>query len=178
MSRVRVRVEGLNQVGAKLNGNKLYAGPIRKVMERSVEVIAGKAEERAPRKSFKMAGSIETQVDRRPLPTWARVVVTASGRGKHNRYPWILESGHKARRGARGGVLGFGRIKGKMGTYTRTPKGRRKFVFDTSKYVNLHYAGTRKSTKGWFKGASRGMRPKIKQLLDQAAREVQQNWQR
>ncbi len=157
MSKFSVKIEGMNRlVRGKMSGQLLYFRPMRHVMETIVEVVAGKAEVRAPKRTFRMAGSIESQVDSRPLPSWGKVTV-----GRIGVYPFVLNAGRRAPRG-------MGRVATK----------RRKPLEDPSGYILLHHHNSKRSTKGWFSGATRGMKKRAQQLLDWAAREVEQAWVR
>ncbi len=160
MSKVSLKIEGLDKlIWTKLVGDTLYAEPMRHVVETITEVVAGKAEERAPKRTYRLAGSIQTEIDSRPLPTWGKVTATASSSSV--RYPFVLEAGRRA-------PSGLGRAATK----------RRKPLQDTSRYILLHYRGTRRSTRGWFSGSMRGMKQRARQLLDWAAREVERSWAR
>lgn len=157
MSRFSVKIEGLDRlVRGKMSGELLYFEPMRKVIETITEVTAGRAETRAPKRTYRMAGSIKSQIDPRPLPSWGKVTV-----GKIGVYPFALNAGRIAPRG-------LGRAVTK----------RRKPLEDSGRYIQLHYRGTRRSTKGWFSGAARGMKKRARQLLDWAAREVEKTWAR
>ena len=166
MPKVNVKVERLGIIKAKLDGTKLYDNQWREIYGKLVDYVAGNAEERAPKRTLKLASSVGKKLDPAPMPLWGKVTASAvSSRGF--RYPFALEAGRRARSGKRTQTSLFGLRKRKI-----TGK-----LSDES-YVTLHRAGTQKGTRKWFSGSMRGFRKKAKQLLDWAAREVEHNWVR
>ena len=101
--RLNIQVEGLAELQRKLRKEVLFAPPLRSAMNATVEDAARIVESRAPRASGRMAASVTTRLDKRPVPTWGRVSVTARSRSKKYprgfRYPRMLEysakSGHQ-----------------------------------------------------------------------------------
>lgn len=158
MSKVTLKLEGLSKIITNLNGNVLYASPMRHVMESIVEIVASKAETRAPKRTYRLAGSVQSQVDSRPLPSWGKITAEATS-SQGFRYPFALEAGHRSPRG--------------QGTVKMKRRGPMQ-----SGMIPLRYRGTKRSTRKWFSGSMRGMKKRAGQLLNWAAREVERNWQR
>lgn len=101
--RVSIQVEGLAALQRKLRKEVLLAPPLKYAMTAGTEDAARIVMSRAPRASGRLAASVTTRMDKRPVPTWGRVSVTARRRSKKFprgfRYPRMLEysakSGHK-----------------------------------------------------------------------------------
>lgn len=158
--KVRVRVEGLNEIYAKLStSNPIYAAPVRKVFADVTADVESKARKRAPKATGRLAGSIKSRLDARPMPLWARITVDGSG-ANNFRYPWALEAGHRRAAGQ-----GYAKLGRKAKALSRAE-------------IIFRYRGTRKSTKKWFRGASRGIRKTLQTLLSQAVKEVESRWAR
>jgi hypothetical protein len=93
--RVSIEVEGLAKLQEKLRTDVLLAGPLTDAMTAGLADVVRIVESRAPRRTGRLAASVTSRVDQRPVPTWGRVSVTAS---KHTRkyprgyyYPRLLE---------------------------------------------------------------------------------------
>jgi hypothetical protein len=97
---VSVRVEGLAALQRKLRTDVLLAPPLTSAMHAAAADAARIVEGRAPRRSGRLADSIQTRVDRRPVPTWASVSVTARRRSRKfprgYRYPRLLDYSPKS----------------------------------------------------------------------------------
>lgn len=159
MPAVKVRVEGLNEIRAKLEkGSELYAEPVRKVFEQVTSDVEAKAKQRAPLRTGRLAGSIRSEISPRAMPLWAKVTVGGTSATSF-RYPWALEAGHRRSAGQ-----GYGRLGRKATAHAAN--------------IVFHYAGTRKRTRRWFRGAARGIRKTLTTLLAQAVKEVQAKWVR
>jgi hypothetical protein len=93
--RVGVRVEGFTQLVRKLRTDVLLAPALTSAMQAGIQDAARIVEGRAPKRSGRLAASIQTNIDKHPVPTWARVQVTARSRSKKYprgyRYPRLLE---------------------------------------------------------------------------------------
>jgi len=101
--RVTVRIEGLAALQRKLRKDVLLAPPLKDAMTATVTDTVQLVERAAPRGSGRLAASITHRIDARPVPTWARVAVTARRRSRAYprgfAYPRLLEysskSGHQ-----------------------------------------------------------------------------------
>lgn len=93
--RVNVQIEGLPALQRKLRKDVLLAPPLTAAMGASVKEAARIVETRSPRATGRLATSVTYRLDKRPVPTWARVQVTARKRSKKfprgYRYPRWLE---------------------------------------------------------------------------------------
>lgn len=85
--KVKIEVEGLKEVRAKLKENALLAGPWTTAM-REVEDIARSSWMRAmPADSGQARAKITTAMQAKPVPMWVRVKTTASRSSrKHRNY--------------------------------------------------------------------------------------------
>jgi hypothetical protein len=99
--RVNLQIEGLAALQRKLRKEVLLAPPLRSAMNATVEDAARIVVSRAPRASGRMAASVTTRLDKREVPTWGRVSVTARRRSKKYprgfRYPRMLEYSSKSK---------------------------------------------------------------------------------
>jgi hypothetical protein len=99
---VNVRVEGLAALQRKLRKEVLLAPPLQGAMAATVTDAVQLVEGAAPRRSGRLAASIKSRIDARPVPTWARVSVTARRPSRSNprgyRYPGWLEYNPKSPR--------------------------------------------------------------------------------
>jgi hypothetical protein len=95
-----VRVEGLAAIQRKLRKEVLLAPPLQGAMKATVTDAVQLVERAAPRRSGRLVASITHRLDARPVPTWARVSVTARRRSRKYsrgyRYPRLLEYGSKS----------------------------------------------------------------------------------
>lgn len=93
--RVNVEVNGLAELQNKLRADVLLAPPLTAAMTAGLADVVRIVETRAPRRTGRLAGSVTSRMDRRPVPTWARVAVTANKRTrKYPRgyyYPRLIE---------------------------------------------------------------------------------------
>ena len=102
--RVSVQVEGLTELQRKLRVEPLLAQPLRIALNATQRDVAQSVEAISPRHSGRMASSIRTRMDARPIPRWARVSVTARRRSRKYpsgyRYPrWLQYSSKSPHRG-------------------------------------------------------------------------------
>jgi hypothetical protein len=184
MARVKIDCVGLNTIVAKLNNDEKLYGPVwRDVFTELAEWIYAKAQKRAPGKGGGLRGGLRLDIDSRPMPTWAQITVHAASK-KGFRYPFVLEAGHRARSGKRT-ALGIGDVRlvrrrgkfGEMVTYqTKSGKTRRKFQLDQGAYINLHYAGKKRSTRRWLRGSLGGAYKQSKVLMAMAAQKIEARW--
>lgn len=184
MARVKIDVVGLSTIVATLNNDQKLYGPVwRDVFTELAEWIYAKAQKRAPEKDGKLRGAIRLDIDSRPIPTWAQITVDAASK-KGFRYPFVLEAGHRARAGKRT-ALGIGGVRlvrrrgkfGEMVTYqTKSGKSRRKFQLDQGAYIDLHYAGKKKSTRRWLRGSLGGAFKQSQALMKRAAQQIEARW--
>ena len=109
--RMNIQIEGLAALQRKLRKDVLLAPPLRSAMSATVEDAARLVTSRAPRATGRLATSVTTRLDKRPIPTWGRVSVTARRRSKKFprgfRYPRMLEYSPKSphQRWFRGAVI-------------------------------------------------------------------------
>ncbi len=90
--KVRVRIEGINEIRAKLmTADPIYAEPVRKAITEAAETVEARAKKRAPVLTGKLQASVKRQISPQTVPLWAKV--TAEAERKSFRYPWALEAG-------------------------------------------------------------------------------------
>lgn len=95
-SLVRVEVDRLTlrRLQAKLTGRSLYGDELRRTLTETVEEGADRVQSRAPLgQTFALWGSVDSQVQQGPFPTWAKITADASNRGF--RYGWALQAAKK-----------------------------------------------------------------------------------
>lgn len=146
---VAVKVEGLPTLLDKLrSADPIYAEPWRTAMGEATETLEERVEARAPVREGTLVGSVTRKMDTARIPLWGLVTANAENRGF--RYPFALEAGKGKKRAE--------------GTYSVT-----------------HYrSGRRKGrpTRKWFSGTMRGMRRRLADILNRAAREIEERWGR
>lgn len=98
--KVSVQVEGWAEIQRKLRLEPLLAQPLRTAMDATQRDVAQTVQALAPRRTTRMAASVRTRMDARPIPRWARVQVTARARSRKYprgyRYPRWLEYSPKS----------------------------------------------------------------------------------
>lgn len=181
MAKLKLKLYNYNEILAKCQDDKFYAEPWKRAFTEVVNLVEQKAKKRAP---GTLGSKITKRMDTGPLPLWG-IISTNAKSASGFRYPFVLESGHRAR-GNRRTALGIGgvhlrRRRGKFGemvTYqTKSGKTRRKFQIDQDAYIDLHYAGKKKSTRRWLRGSLGGVAKQAKTLMDAAAKQIESNWQ-
>ncbi len=157
---IRVRTEGIDLINLKCQAGTLIGEPWKKAFGAVVDYVFSTARVRAPRgETSQLFNKLTETMDTRPLPLWGKVSTDATDSETGFRYPFVLESGHRAPSG-----MGMAATK------------RRKPLADKGKYIALHYKGTRRTTRKWLSGSLRGAKKRAEQLLDWAAREIEMNW--
>jgi hypothetical protein len=101
--KVSIEVQGLARLQRKLRKEVLLAPPLAEAMTAGLADAVRIVESRAPRRTGRLAASVTSRLQQKPVPTWGRVSVTARSRSKKYprgyRYPRLLEysakSGHR-----------------------------------------------------------------------------------
>jgi len=87
-----IRVEGLSDLIAKINGRPVYAEPIKKWITETIDEAHALATERAPKDRNVMAATLTKRVSAAVVPLWG--VVSTGYEVKGVRLPFVLEAGH------------------------------------------------------------------------------------
>ncbi len=157
----RIAIEGLNQLRKKLSTDYLLGGNTwRGAMSEATLLAKSSAAKNAPKASGQLGGTLTHRLDARPVPKYGIVMANAQNRGF--RYGFALEAGFRTPKKARG----IGR------------KRWRAAVKETGGRIALHFRGTGKSTRGWFRGSLLDVQRRINGILDKAARKIEQRWER
>lgn len=157
---MRVEIRGLSKLTRNLAADHLLADTWRKAMERVTQEAESEAKDRAPHLTGKLRASLTHRLDARPIPLYG--VVTANAENKGFRYPFALDAGH--------------RTPGRPHRRGVTVKRWRRQSYMRGTLIQLHYAGTGKSTAKWFSGSVDKIQGKINNILNDAARRIEQQW--
>ena len=94
MTKIAVKVDGLDAIVRKLNGNVLYAGPLRTALTKSAMAIETGAKQLVPVDTHHLQRSITHHVDPSPVPLYAEV-------GTNVKYAPMVHEGRRAGRAPR-----------------------------------------------------------------------------
>lgn len=150
--KVSVKIEGYDELRAKLAGDPIFARPWVKALGKATEYGKTTAQGRAPRDSGTLAGGMTSRLQASPIPFYGVVSNDVQKRGA--RYGFILNAGWR---------------KSKRGRFRAGAAGRISI---------FHFRGTNRLTKGWFSGTLAKIRPEVNRLLDAAAKEIESAWGR
>jgi hypothetical protein len=160
MPRLRLKIEGVSTLVAKMDGKQYLAQPWRDAMGKIVKIVRGGAEQNAPRATGRLASSITDRLAPQPMPMWG-VVSAGAVAANGTRYPFVLQAGHR----------GAAKATGPRRRGARTLKAAR-----AAGGIIMHYRGTGRSTKGWFtKGLGRA-RQEMAGILRAASQEIERRW--
>ncbi len=174
-----IEIEGLGKLIYKLKRGGILGiagAPWAEAVEQATVLVEREAEHVAPRRTGKLQASITHRLDPRPVPSWGIVSANATA-ADGTRYPFILQAGHRTPR--RRGIQVA--RQNRAGNWSMRQIGRRAFQQLTAQsktWINLHYAGTGRSTRAWLNRALDGQQGRVNGILDRAARKIEQEWSR
>lgn len=148
MPKVTMEVEGVPALLGKLRGSYLYGDAWKQVLREAVEEGEELAHERVPRETGRLEAGITHRLDSGNPPEYG-VVSDRAEAADGTRYPFVLNAGH----------LGSGK-QGEMEVRLRYASGARKG----------------RSTRGWFTGILKLLRPRVNQLIAIAEGKIERRW--
>ncbi len=96
MSTFTIKIEGLENMKRKMDAETLYGPILRHNLDTLGQVALGLARGRAPRKSNAMAGTLNYEVSKAPMPHWSKVTFNPAAGSKGFRYGYALDQGGAA----------------------------------------------------------------------------------
>lgn len=106
MAKAQVKIQGLTDLLAKLDGNELIGEPWTAFVTDVSTRMASRFKSAAPTKSGGFAGSIQWRAQKKPIPKWSKVV---GGFPAKNRWPFMLDAGARKIQGGGVSVYHFSR---------------------------------------------------------------------
>lgn len=91
--RVRIQVKNYKEIMAKLRSDVLLSEPWKQGMSEIGDLGYDKGQERAPRGTGGLAGSLAKKMSNKPVPTWVKVRTNRSRKGF--RYGYALNSSRR-----------------------------------------------------------------------------------
>lgn len=150
---ISIELEGLDELIAKLNGNSLYAGPVKDAFNRSVLHLESQVKERTPVDTGRLRSSVTHAIDSSVIPLWGKVGTNVS-------YAPMIEFGTKAHvilpRNKKALAFRIGR------------KGKRIIV------MRVNHPGTK--AYRMFQNAYRDSLSQIEGFFRRAAQEIESKW--
>jgi len=157
---IQIRLNGLSDLLRKVD-KRLYAQPIRDMLQRSSAEIAGEVREKTPVDTGRLRNSVTSEVEKTmptDVPTWARI-------GSNVVYAPPVE---------------FGRKPGTFPPYRQLQPWARRHGFGPSGGFLVARAIARRGTKGaeMFKRGLEASEHQVVVFIERASKEIEARWKR
>lgn len=171
-----IEIQGISRLLFHLRTDQPFHAPAwRAAVQEATLLVKQEAMKTAPSATGHLRASITSRLDPRPVPRWG-IVSTDATAADGTRYPFVLNAGHRTPKRT---WINAQHVTKKGRVVQRWKASKRQWRAMTAKagrWINLHYAGSGRSTRAWLNRALDVNQGRVNSILDKAATAIERRW--